>query len=71
MSAALLPHQQRVVAEQAALSDNIQKLTAFLAGDKVQGVPAAEYGRLRRQLTAMEQYDSILLERIAAFGGPA
>jgi hypothetical protein len=65
----LQAHQQRVVAEQKELFDRIQKLTAFTNGAMWGQIDRAERERLKRQLTAMEQYDAVLLERIAAFKG--
>lgn len=63
----LQEHQQRVVAEQKELSERIAKLTAFINGAMWGQIPAPERSRLRRQLKAMEDYDTVLLERIAAF----
>jgi hypothetical protein len=63
----LQPHQQRVVAEQKDLADKIAKLTTFTNGAMWGQITLAERQRLRRQLTAMEQYDAVLLERIGAF----
>lgn len=63
----LQPHQQHVVQEQAELQVRINAQCAFQAGDVFKGLPKAERSRLRRQLTAMELYDCVLLERIAAF----
>jgi hypothetical protein len=65
----LQAHQQRVVAEQKELCERIAKLTAFIAGEKFKEVARAEGRRLIRQLQAMEQYEHVLLERIAAFKG--
>jgi hypothetical protein len=68
MTATLQPHQQRVVAEQQELAERIEKLTAFIAAPRFpEIVPRAEQERLRRQRAAMEAYDAVLLERIAAF----
>jgi hypothetical protein len=63
----LQAHQQRVVAEQQELAERVGRLTAFIADAKFKAIPFAEQARLRRQLIAMEHYDAVLLERIAAF----
>ncbi len=64
----MAPHQQRVVDEQLELAGRIEKLNAFIGGSAIfQAQGGAEQQRLRRQLNAMEQYDAVLLERIAAF----
>lgn len=62
-----LAHQQRVVDEQHELADRINKLSTFLVGETFKALGNAEQSRLRRQRTAMEAYDQVLLERIAAF----
>lgn len=64
----LQSHQQRVVDEQRELAGRMDKLTGFIGGPKWNAVTRAERSRLVRQLSAMEQYDRVLLERIGAFG---
>lgn len=64
---ARLPYQERVVTEKSELDSKIEKLTAFINGDKFGEVDPAEQDRLQRQLTTMQDYSDILDERIAAF----
>lgn len=61
------PHQQRVVDERVELVDKATKLAAFFDTPIFSGLDAAEQGRLRAQLVAMNTYADILTERIAAF----
>lgn len=63
----LQPHQQRVVEEQKALAERIDKLKAFSVSPKWFDVPADEQDRMMRQLTHMSRYNEVLEERIAAF----
>lgn len=69
----LLPHQQRVVEEKAALDLKLEALMHFVTTDMgvtseiFRGLPSDEKGRLRRQAKAMREYSDILGERIAAF----
>lgn len=65
----LEPRQRRVIEEQRRIGDAIQELAAFIAGEKFKDETPAEQRRLIRQLSAMEQLDHVLLERINAFGG--
>jgi hypothetical protein len=59
--------QQRVVDEKAALDDKTSRLKPFLGSDKYRALPQAEQERMKRQLSLMEGYSSVLGERIAAF----
>jgi hypothetical protein len=63
----LPPHQQRVVDERDELDSKAAKLNSFFETPIFDGLDAAEQGRLRTQLVAMETYSDILRERIAAF----
>lgn len=63
----LLPYQRRVIDEKKELDMRISSLRAFLDSDNSEGVPAAEKGRLGRQLTTMILYAEVLDERIGAF----
>lgn len=65
----LAPHQARVVAEKAALDENLVKLKVFIDSEKFTAlVPdMAERARLSRQRTVMEEYSDILFARIEAF----
>jgi hypothetical protein len=65
----LQPHQQRVVDEKTELDSKIEKLAAFVqpANAIFQSLPDAEAGRLVYQLSIMQEYSSVLGQRIAAF----
>lgn len=63
----LHPYQQRVIQEKSDLDDKLSKLDAFVRTDLFVSLSAEERRRLYRQLSLMEQYSSILGERIAAF----
>ena len=65
----MAPHQERVVTEKAELDEKRMKLDAFVDADNpvFLSLPAAEQGRLGRQLSIMDQYSRVLGERIAAF----
>lgn len=63
----LAPHQQRVIDEKAELGEKIHKLVDFLESPLFAGLPVDEQLRLKRQTVAMDQYFTILAERIAAF----
>lgn len=60
-------HQQRVVDEEAALSEKISKLEAFMLIPLYGQLPTDERMRLRRQLRHMWDYVYVLRERIAAW----
>lgn len=61
------PHQQRVIDEQSALDEKIDKLHVFFETDTCASLPADEQLRLNRQYGAMIEYSKILGERIAVF----
>ena len=65
----ILPaHQQRVVAEKAALDVKADALAKFVGGSSIfDSLDVDEKARLRDQLDAMARYSSILANRIAAF----
>jgi hypothetical protein len=65
--AELLPHQKRVVEEQAELAARLAKLSLFINSAFFASVDHAEQKRLINQETAMTLYDVILHERIKAF----
>ncbi len=67
MSAALLPHQLRVVEEKTALDEKLYKLAAFANTPTFAALDKAEQDRLVRQSYAMRSYSEVLAERIAAF----
>lgn len=61
------PHQERVIAEKAELDEKIGKLQTFGAGPVFHSLPVEEQERLHAQFSVMQDYSSILGERIAAF----
>jgi hypothetical protein len=61
------PHQERVVADKAELSDKLDKLETFEGGAIYNSLPPAEQSRLTRQLLIMKLYEQVLAERISAF----
>lgn len=63
------PHQVRVVAEQAGLTDKIQKLKAFIGTTVFNGLPANEKSLLEFQLRGMQTYAEALEARINLWAG--
>lgn len=61
------PHEQHVVDEKTELDSKISKLIPFLRSDTCLALPFDERSRLKRQAEVMQEYSSILNERIAAF----
>lgn len=61
------PFQQRVVDEKKELDEKIAKLKAFWDNPVFPTLPEVERVRLERQFDVMEEYSSILAERIANF----
>jgi len=59
------PHQERVVAERAELSEKVSKLAAFVDGGRMADIPVPERTLLIGQLSVMREYLSILDERLA------
>ena len=60
--------QERVIAERKDLYDKCEKLNAFIANSPIfKTLPTDEQVRLRLQLLVMNQYATILAERIAEF----
>lgn len=64
----LAPWQQRVVQEQAELSEKVEKLEAFLGSDQVEQLPTDQQDWLDLQCRAMALYLDVLNKRIAGFG---
>lgn len=64
----LLPHQQRVVEERAALREKINKLTEAMASPTWNLISGDERNLLVRQLRAMVNYNSILGQRLRLWG---
>lgn len=65
------PHQERVVTEKKELDEKLSKLRAFARLDNpvFYALDPTERLRLLRQLEIMEQYSTVLGERIQAFSG--
>lgn len=60
-------YQDRVVQEKKELDERVGRLVAFGQGVGYAGLPLEEQDRLTRQLLVMEDYSTILGERIEAF----
>ena len=64
----MLPHQERVVEEKAALDEKIGKLFVFITGEKFKTtVSLEEQQRLKLQCNLMTAYSMVLGMRIDAF----
>lgn len=63
----LLPYQQRVVDEKIALDEKLEKLNNFFITSTFANLPATEQFLLKRQANAMEEYSSVLGERLIGF----
>lgn len=61
------PHQLRVMEELADLAMKLQKLTAFFDTDTYRALDVDERGRLKEQSLFMQEYQRVLIERVAAF----
>jgi len=61
------PHQLRVVFEKDELDEKLINLKRFVLGTVFSSLEPAEQLRLVRQARIMEEYSSILEERIANF----
>lgn len=63
-----LPHQQRVIVECDELTDKLNALNSFVeSNDLYKKLDSKEQRRLQRQLTFMELYWAVLMERINNF----
>lgn len=58
-------YQKRIVDEKKELDHRINRLSAFLNGDAFSRLSAGEQRLLHLQCKAMEEYSSILNDRIA------
>ena len=54
----------RLIEEQKALEEKLNKLDSFLMSEKVSGVDDTQKALLQVQATAMNTYNQCLLERI-------
>lgn len=59
--------QQRVIEEREALTSKIDKLRDFLDSDFVFEVKREDHLSLQKQLHAMTEYESALMDRISRF----
>lgn len=62
------PHEERVVAEEKDLSDKLNKLGVFIAGEPFQALDFEDRRLLQEQQIYMTKYASVLRQRIARFG---
>jgi hypothetical protein len=60
-------HQQRVIQEEADLSDKIDRLIVFTKQSVFESLPQSEQNLLREQLDYMTQYHDVLKRRIQTF----
>jgi hypothetical protein len=60
-------YQKRAAQEELELADRINKLEAFIWTDEFYELASGEQTRLRRQLSHMKDYRSVLRDRIAHF----
>ena len=61
------PHQLRVMEELTDLALKLQNLTAFFDTETYRTLDVDERGRLKEQSVFMQEYQRVLMERIAAF----
>lgn len=64
MDGGLEPHLERMLVERKELSEGLKKLGHFLCGEEGKELPAEKRELLERQQDVMEQYLSILEQRI-------
>jgi hypothetical protein len=63
------PHEERVLAEEAELSDRLNKLGAFIHGETFPTLAAEDQRLLQEQDDCMRAYAGVLRQRIARFAG--
>lgn len=63
----LQEYQKRVVQEHLDLDDKIRKLRAFMDSEQAMLIPKIDHCDLLNQLDTMNDYLSILADRIARF----
>lgn len=61
------PHQERVVTEEAELSDKLNKLGAFIHGEVFKALPVEDQQLLQEQDDHMRLYAHVLRQRIERF----
>ena len=59
------PHEERLVAEEKALGEKIERLNTFIHSEEFAELPLNERLLLKRQKDTMSAYRSILVERIS------
>lgn len=66
----LQPHQQRVVDEKKELDERITKLSAFIDNQNgpASKLPSIEFNLLWRQRIVMQEYSTVLAERMSLWG---
>lgn len=57
--------RDRLFAERNQLNERIEKLRAFIVGDKFADLPEIDRSDLREQLTYMAEYSKVLERRVA------
>ena len=62
-----MEYQDRLFNEKSELDKKIEKLSVFLGSEKFNCVDGDEQKMLRRQLSVMIEYSSILAHRISKF----
>lgn len=65
----LVPHQERVVAEERELDERLNRLSAFIHGHTFKTLDNEEQLLLQMQDDCMRTYIHILRKRIARFSG--
>ena len=60
-------HQKRVIDEKQELDGKLSRLHKFFEGEVFLSLPPDEQARLLHQAEVMDQYSTILRERIEAF----
>jgi len=57
--------KSRLITEQSELAEKIEKLSSFLGGNNFKSIDPKQQELLRKQLLVMNEYESILSERIS------
>lgn len=61
------PHQERVVTEKRELDEKLEKLSMFRQSEIFKTIDEKERERLNHQFVLMQEYSSILADRIQNF----